>query len=319
MNSISVVIPTYNCAQFLPQAVESALGQSCVAEIVVVDDGSTDATADYMATVADRVRYLRQDNGGPAAARNRGVDVAGGELVAFLDADDVWLPGALAQLQRPLQDYPDVALVTADKSIIDARGEVIIPSWYARKGLLDTFVALNGTPIPNALATLAYKNFVNTSVVLVRRGAFQQVGGFDPAIRFGEDLELWARIAARYSLIALPQTLGLYRQHLANATRNTEAMFQDLIRVMQKMRTLEGAQLMAQGVDPDRLVAQAWHDLGYWHFARGEHAQSRKAFLRSFREKPSRRAAAYALASSLPAGLTGRLRQIKWSVTGDEE
>src|SRR5579863_4931679 len=103
--TVSVVIPTYNYARFLGQAIDSVLAQTCpVKEIIVVDDGSTDDTFNVLARYGPAVRALKQKNCGPAAARNRGVGIAGGDLIAFLDADDFWMPDKLAKQVRRLKE-----------------------------------------------------------------------------------------------------------------------------------------------------------------------------------------------------------------------
>src|SRR5262245_15747118 len=111
-DSVSVVIPTYNCGRLVTEAVDSVLGQTVPpAEVIVVDDGSQDDTAERLAAYAGRVRYLRQENQGVAAARNCGVAASGGEVVAFLDADDVWHPRKLEFQLAALDRHPGLGLL----------------------------------------------------------------------------------------------------------------------------------------------------------------------------------------------------------------
>ena len=125
--TVSVVIPVYNGAPFLASAVASVRAQSvAVAEIVVVDDGSTDATAEVAKGLG--VSYLCQANQGPGAARNRGVTVATGEWIAFLDADDVWVGEKLARQLEYLAGHPEVVLVSGDMAEVDEAGNVEVAS-----------------------------------------------------------------------------------------------------------------------------------------------------------------------------------------------
>lgn len=308
---ISVIIPSYNCARYLPLAIDSALAQTLPpAEILVVDDGSTDDTrAVIRSRYGDRVRYLAQSNAGPSAARNHGIREARGEIIGFLDADDTWFPQALSQAAQCFAAYPEVALVTADKQAIDAEGRVTEPSWWTRHGIAGTLRQQAGRPLENALPLLLRTNFVNTSLAFVRRDVLADVGLFDESIRFGEDLELWLRIARAHGLACLPEVLGQYRQHGGNVTRATEAMLKDLVRVHRKIASWGKAPLGAAGVDPGRLVAEALCNLGYWYFHAGRYADARQQLWQSLATHPTGRALKYALASLLPSALLGRLRQ----------
>ncbi len=312
MPSISVVIPTYNSAAFLPAAIASVRMQCVpVHEIIVIDDGSTDETADLVRELGPGISYFRQENSGPALARNQGIMLASGDFIALLDADDLWFPPALDRLIAAFDAHPEVALVTADKSIIDSDGRIVVKSWYQRNGVLDMICGLAGEPIPGALVLLTKTNFINTSVVLIRRRALLEVGLFDSSIRYGEDLELWTRIAARFPIIAVADQLGLYRQHATNVTKNTEPMLRDLVRVMEKIACNNRQHFMRVHVDPDRLVAHAWCDLGYWHFSQRSMTKSRQALLQSFRVRPTVRAARYLAATFVPSPLLSRLREAK--------
>lgn len=313
-------MPTYNNADFLPDAIQSILQQSCpVAEIIVVDDGSSDHTAQVLEQFTGAISSLRQQNAGPAAARNLGIAAARSEYIAFLDADDLWVANKIERQLAVMRRFDGNALLLGDMAEIGVDGEVVIGSALRKHVMLDFFRDLAETPVPDAMARLLQKNFVPTGTVMVRRAILEEVGVFDSGIRYGEDLELWSRVAARYPVICMPEVQLLRRQHETNATKNSGPMLRDLTRVMEKVRNWGGAQLRSQGVDPDRLVAAAWADLGYWHFARDEYAEAQHAFMRGFREKPTLRAATYAAASALPASLTRRLRRLKQKLARTED
>ena len=125
-NLVSVVIPTYNRATELPSAIESVLGQTYPSvEVIIVDDGSTDGTEALIQTRFPRVRYLRQSNRGPAAARNAGIKAASGPYIAFLDSDDRWMPQKLERQIGLLRERPEVGLVFSTVRFVSRRGRPV--------------------------------------------------------------------------------------------------------------------------------------------------------------------------------------------------
>lgn len=201
---VSAVITTYNSAHFVVAAIESVLAQTRAPdEILVIDDGSTDDTAQVVARYAARgVRYLYQENGGPSAARNRGLRESGGELVAFLDADDLWLPEKLERQLAHLAARPELGLVSCDRWV-----------WKVEKGwrYQERFGPRRGA---DARREVMVRNIVgNPSQVLARRAALLAVGGFDRSMRWAEEWELWTRLAARAPLGFVREPLMIYRWH----------------------------------------------------------------------------------------------------------
>jgi glycosyltransferase involved in cell wall biosynthesis len=206
---VSVVIPAWNRADFLPEALDSVLAQShAVDEIVVVDDGSTDATAEVAASYAGRgVRCLHQENRGVSAARNRGMQETTGTWIAFLDADDVWEPRKIEWQLQWAQTAPDVVLVSGHAWFWDVSADV---------RTLKTF----GWGHRDPRREIAVRNTIgNTSLVLLRRDVMQQLGGFDPRLRFGEDWEMWIRVLDHGAAAIVPRPLMLYRWHADSNSR----------------------------------------------------------------------------------------------------
>lgn len=309
---ISVVIPTYNVACFLPQAIASVRAQTCpVTEIIVVDDGSTDDTAQVVASLGEGITYVHQANTGVSAARNRGINMAKGEFIAFLDADDVWLPKKLERQLAVFIGHPEVALVATDRCDIGPGDSVLLTSLFDREGLSGEFTNLAGNPIPLGFRRIIEVNFLPTSSVVVRRAVLDQVGGFATDIRYGEDLELWARIAARYGISCLPEVLVRYRMHDKNSTQSTERLLADMVRVMERIRAWGGEQMHTHGMDPDTIVARRYWDLGYWHFHQGNASRARNALWRSWREAPRLRPLTIIAMSFLPYTLILTLRRQK--------
>ncbi|MBN8727174.1 MAG: glycosyltransferase family 2 protein [Xanthomonadales bacterium] len=184
---VSVVMAAHNAAATLPETLASIEAQTRADfEIVVVDDGSSDATPAILeahAASSPRCRWVRQANAGVAAARSHAIGLARGELVAFIDADDPWLPRKLEK-QLPLFDDPAVGLVYCDVRDVYPAGDAPA-SWFHAKA-----------PARGAvLARLFAANFVCTSSVVVRKAALLAAGGFDPRMHFNEDYDLWLRLA----------------------------------------------------------------------------------------------------------------------------
>jgi glycosyltransferase involved in cell wall biosynthesis len=310
--TISVVIPTYNRARFLPAAVASVRAQSYPCnEVLIVDDGSTDDTTEVVAGLGPEVRLIRQANAGPAAARNRGIHEAGGDLVAFLDTDDRWLPGKLAAQVELFRREPALGLVCADMAIENAAGVRLVDSNFVQRGLQQGFAALNGRPVPDAPRRLLELNFVNTSTVVARRQLLTDLGGFDTRLRYGEDLELWLRIAARHPIACVASVQEVRVEHDSNVTRSVEPMLLGYVKMAEAIREWAGAEMTRWGMDADRYVANCTADLGYWYFSNDRMSDARKAMAASFRQAPNMRSLVYLAGSLLPGPLRRFVRRIK--------
>lgn len=309
---ISAIIPAYNSGDFLMDALKSVRRQTRpVQEIIVVDDGSTDDTAEIVRAAGKDILYFRQENRGPSAARNLGIKRSSGDWVAFLDADDQWTPNKTAEQIHNIEKHPELCLVASDMAEIDTIGNTITASVLAKHHLLEQFQELDGRALPNALAALVRKNFIPTGTVLAHRETLLESGLFNQKIRFGEDLELWAKVASRCPITCLPRVHMLRRQHVNNATSNTLSMLEDLVQVARSIRESTAYSLKRQGICADEMVAQALWNLGYWFFSHGDFTNAKPVFRESFREYPTRRALTYRLASSLPPGLIRNLRHTK--------
>lgn len=314
---VSVVIPAYNAARFLAETVESLRQQTTpVHEIIIVDDGSTDETEQVVQSLGDDIIYIWQANAGVSAARNRGISEATGEIIAFLDADDLWLPQKVENQVRVFLSNSEVALVAADRAEIDARGDLLLDSLFKKQGLYEFFAELRGNSIPQALSRLVQVNFIPTSSVMVRKSALAKVGGFDTAIRYGEDLELWARIASQYAITCLPEVLIRYRQHGNNATQATEKLLLDMVHVMKRIRSWGSQALLKEGLNADKVVAQSLWELGYWYFTSSSPKRACSPFFESFRESTSLRALIYAGLSMVPHNVIIYLRHFKQKIIG---
>ncbi len=230
---ISVVVPACNAQDFLAAALSSVAAQRgpFEIEVVVVDDGSTDATAGVARRHAG-VACLQQPNRGPAAARNAGIAATRGEFVAFLDADDLWPPGKLAAQLAVLQRHPQAALVFGDCRQFGAGGPW--PKTQFEADGLGANTWTTGDIVPDAYRRLLGENFITTGSVLVRRSVLAAVGGFAEDLRLVEDLELWLRIARAHAIAWCDTVCLLRRRHAANASRDAEAMALAYLEVLRR-------------------------------------------------------------------------------------
>jgi glycosyltransferase involved in cell wall biosynthesis len=207
--TVSVIIPTHNYGRFIGNALESVLTQTYRdLEVIVVDDGSTDNTREQLGPFADHIVYISQANAGVAAARNAGIQRSRGEYVAFLDADDVWLPSKIESSLRILREDPDTGVVY---------------HWWG-------FIDQNGNPLPqkvkptyrgDLLEQLLLGSLFTPSMSVLRRASLERVGVFDPAVVPAEDWDMWLRLAvAGYEFDYVPEVLTWSRIHDSNLSGN---------------------------------------------------------------------------------------------------
>ena len=226
--SVSIVVPAYCAERYLAQALDSVLAQTFGDwELVVVDDGSPDRCGEIAAAYAakdERIRVARQANAGVSAARNFGAAQTGADRLIFLDADDVWEPGALAHLSAALDARPDAPAVYGLARYIGADGEPILPGVCEghqrfRLGLDRGRVIAWPDDRPTTFAVEAVMERVMTcGTVLLRRTAFKAAGGFDPALRMWEDWDFWLRVTERGGLVFTDTLVLGYRRHDGNVS-----------------------------------------------------------------------------------------------------
>lgn len=220
---VSVIIPTYNSAQYVVEAVESVLAQTWRDfEILVVDDGSTDETEQVMRRYEPPVRYIRQANGGVAVARNRGIRESRGRYIAFLDADDTWLPQKLEQQMNLINQQRDAGVCYSAFTLVDTDLHPLGISRSQRQS--------------SALEDLLIRGNIVGSIctVLCKRSLFDLVGGFDPALSQCADWDMYVRLAAQTKFLYLDEPLVTYRQHSTNMSHNAPLLEHDSIQVLTK-------------------------------------------------------------------------------------
>jgi glycosyltransferase involved in cell wall biosynthesis len=269
--SVSVVIPTYNAARFLVEALESALSQTLPPDdIVVVDDGSTDDTEDTIYPYRRRIQYIRQENQGPAVARNCGIAHSKGDLVAFLDADDVWLPEKLEIQVNEMRAHPRIGLVHTNYVRLDSAGvrhptRTKSGSRCAGRCYLELFKGCG----------------VKIATVLVRKECLTKVGGFDESFRHAscEDYDLWIRMARHFEYLYIDSPLVLYRDHPTSASKNDLMMLEQELYVIRKSLAADTELKARIGTHQVRgRLFDLYHGIGYAHHDGGRSAEARHFF-----------------------------------------
>jgi glycosyltransferase involved in cell wall biosynthesis len=221
---VTVVIPAFNCAKWIRQAVDSALNQTTPPrQIIVIDDGSIDETAAILLEYGERIQYVHQSNQGVAAARNTALAIAIGDFVAFLDADDVWHPRKLELQLRATDENPRIGLLGTGKFSWPAAE---MPQWTGN--MLPPLDRIDRD-------ALAVKNYLATSSVMARREVVRRVGKFDVMLRGPEDHDYWLRAAEIADVAILPAPLTGYRWVLGSLSKRAGAMESGMHRILRKL------------------------------------------------------------------------------------
>jgi len=196
---VSVIIPTYNRAWVIEEAIDSVLAQDYTEfELIVVDDGSTDHTSDVLDSYRNVIKVFPQKNKGVSAARNRGIAEASGKFIAFLDSDDLWLPQKLTVQIEFFNQTPD-ALICQTEEVWIRNGLRVNPKKRHKK------------PSGRIFKPSLELCLVSPSAVMIHRGLFDRVGGFDEALPACEDYDLWLRISCRFPIHLIDTPLIIKR------------------------------------------------------------------------------------------------------------
>ncbi|MBI3558629.1 MAG: glycosyltransferase [Deltaproteobacteria bacterium] len=271
---VSVVIPNYNYARFVGQAIESVLAQTFTDfEIIVVDNGSTDNSLEVLKTFGRRIRVVAQENRGQSGSRNRGIEESRGKLVAFLDADDLWRPTKLEK-QVPFFEDSKIGLVYTGVECVDAnlkRTKLITPEF--RGELLDKFIS-GGAVIQGGEST-----------AVIRKECFERLGVFDPGLSICAGWDLYRRICGLYRVELVAEPLMQYRVHGTNAHGRIDIFEHDVLLRLEKMF----ADPLAQPIHArkDEAYAQSYLILSGSYFVAGQYAQALKFGALALAKKPS--------------------------------
>jgi GT2 family glycosyltransferase len=330
---VSVIIPTFNRAHCLARSIDSALGQSHgEIEVIVLDDGSTDGTADLMASCYGRDRrvvYRRQDNAGVVAARNAALALSNGDFVAFLDSDDIWLPWKVEAQLAALRAAPDAGMVWTDMQALDPQGGIAHDKYLRRMysayrwfpGPADLFQRSCALPGPQGQAITAHVgdiysalitgNLVHTSTVLLTRERLGKVGGFDPRFAVsGEDYDFHLRTCREGPVMFLDVASVRYQVGMADQlTRKSAVIAQNFLATIEDALARDSARITLPRPMLDATFAHAHGWIAELMIAQGDRVGGRRHYLRSLRHQPWQpRAFAQLALCSLPHGLDDRLR-----------
>jgi glycosyltransferase involved in cell wall biosynthesis len=265
---VSVIIAAHNAAAFIREAIDSALASAGVfLEVLVIDDASTDATWAILESYGDRIRAVRQDKGGAYRARNLGATLARGEWLAFLDADDVWLPSKLSR---------QLAVAGADVDLVYTE--------CLNFGSLDRVTERQSDSTRffegDVFEPLLVNNFISLSSVLVRAGAFRALGGFSVEQAGVQDWDLWLRLAESGRRVAfVPEPLTRYRLHDGQMTNNLLARAHDRVNVLERALATPRGRRVSRRV-ASRARANVW-SVGGWIAKRSAPGQAIRWYLRS--------------------------------------
>ncbi len=276
--SVSVVIPAHNAARYIGAAIESVLAQTRPAdEIIVVDDGSTDHTFIIANSYAPRVRIVSQKNQGPSTARNAGVQAASSDFVAFLDADDQWLPTKTAVQLEAIRSNPGA--VVCYTSLLLNHSEIDHPD--------ESQIIQPAPPTVDLRDRLRLGNpGILPSCVMLSRAAFLRVGGFPPHLTIGEDWALWLRLIALGPFCVVDEPLTRYRVSNTGLSSNAELMLADA-RSMIEGQLLEGFVGIPRWLWRKRILSCQFYKAALTARAAGQHAKELRMLLQSFATWPS--------------------------------
>lgn len=289
---VSAVIPAYNAEPWIGETLRSVLAQSYPRiEVIAVDDGSRDRTEHVIRSFGERVRYVRQENGGVSRARNQGAAHARGEFLAFLDADDLWAPTKIARQVSRLQARPEAVASFTDCVYLDARTRRETPATPSRLE-------------PDLVAGLLLHSCIvgNASTVMVRRTIFERLAGFDPAFSNNADWDLWIRLAELGPVDVLNEPLARYRVHSVSMSTDPAVLERDTLGVLAKFFS---APERANRYAPlrDRIYANQYLKLSGAHL----HAGNLRASLTLLARATSHQPAALLRALGMPARAMARV------------
>ncbi len=298
---VSVVIPAYNCAAFLPETLDSVFAQTYSdLEVIVVDDGSTDDTQAVIAPYSLRIVCVLQQNKGLPAARNAGIRVAQGEFIALLDADDSWGADKIEK-QLPRFSDTEVGIVYSDFSVRYADGR------FQSSYLINRPLASEGHVLENYIQS----RFLFPSTMIFRRECFEEFGNFDEEMLACEDIELFARICSRWKVSLVNEPLVIRYEGSHNITSNNSKINQYTILALQKI-------LLKEPDLPNSTRKIIDEELGRQHWWRGcaafdarDYVLARRSFIQAIRcdRRHVRSAGLLIAASFLPIAAVDYLRR----------
>jgi glycosyltransferase involved in cell wall biosynthesis len=304
---VSVVIPTYNTGEYIVDAIDSVLKQQYRPfEVIVVDDGSTDRTAEIVKQYVRDVQsiqdvqdvrnnrtsrtslagdgidlvYIYQKNGGRASARNTGIKAAQGKYVAFLDSDDLWTQGKLGKQVHIMEMNDQIDFLFGDKQRFSDGGKIAIHSMFHKNNYDEKFF---GDPlyVRDAYQKLLQVNFIPTGTVILKRECLDRTGLFDQSI-YAEDYEFWLRVALFGTIAYANELWELERDREGSGSKNLKAVYLSNIRTLEKHEKEYQERLSGLRIDLNSALRDNYRDTGYY-FLSHERMLARECFINSLR------------------------------------
>ncbi|MDD5259281.1 MAG: glycosyltransferase [bacterium] len=251
MTKVSVIIPTYNRAELVCEAIESVLRQAYRDyEIIVIDDGSNDDTVGKLREYGNKIKYIHQKNKGVSAARNKGILEAAGEYIAFLDSDDIWVPYKLERQVKYFEDNPAIGLVYSYGNYLSAntKKEQVKPRVITR-----------------SLQELVEEDAIfPTSTVMAKKKCLEEAGLFDETLTGIEDFDLWFRVAEKFPIGFMPEILAHHRWHGTHLAEQSDKMSNGYIKIYNRIIAKYKDQYNVKYMK--KRLAQQYYSLGIHNF-----------------------------------------------------
>lgn len=270
-STVSAIVATYNGERFVGETLQSLLDQKRPPiEVVVCDDGSSDGTLDVVRSFGDAVTLIEQPNAGVSAARNHAASKATGDVLAFVDQDDLWEPERLEVQLDQLARRPELGLVYADSWIIDGEGQV-----QGRRR--DHLPYAEG----HVFGALCETNFIPIETLSIPTAIFRELGGFDERARYVEDWEICLRIARSYPIGFHPEPLGRYRIHGENLSYNMEAILAEYASILEDLPQRIPDLTEAERDQAARVLRRRCGELAWYAVKRRDRAETERWLARA--------------------------------------
>jgi glycosyltransferase involved in cell wall biosynthesis len=302
--TVSVIVPAFNAKPWIAEALTSVLSQTVPpGEVIVVDDGSTDGTPEAVRQFGSSVRYERRANSGAGAARNLGLRLAKGEYVAFLDADDLWLPEKLEKQLNLFSANPDIAWAYCDSYIFSDREPGVMTRVGRHLKLRDGYI----------FESLLLGDFIASPTPIVHRDVFARVGGFvqQPSwVVFAEDWDMWLRIAQHHPVGLVNEPLTKYRLTPSGKSRSAAGPWRHMVVMEVVNRAIRGNPAVSAGL-AKRARHRACLSSAERMIARQETEEARNVILAALSYRVSARALAYLVMTFCPCRVQDTIRHAR--------
>ena len=312
---VSVIIPAFNVEKYIQATLDSILAQTWTnMEVIVTDDGSSDKTQSLINEYVERypkiVQLIVQKNSGTSTARNNGINCSKGEIIAFMDADDIWLPNKLQRQVEIFNKFKDVSLVYTNAQCIDQFGNDYGHSYSSDE-------EINENP-ENIFSQLLLRNHIPLSSITVRKNIFEKTGLFNIKTRLAEDKEWLLKVAHKYQIYGIKDCLTQYRIHAMNKGKNN---YREVIDILLDNSQKYSSEVKELGSKFSKVLSKKYYYYGYSLFEKGKLGEARKQFWASIVNDPFQRVQKYIylILSFFPVSFLQHCRKLKRKILRLEE